>query len=627
MDKRLQATNLTVGYGERAVVEHADLVLHGGEICLLIGPNGSGKSTLLRTIAGQLSPLAGTILLAGKDMAQLAPGEMAKSLSYLPTAHPSAELMTCREVVSTGRYPYTGRLGILSPEDWDVVARSLDRVHASQLGNRLFDTISDGQRQRILLARALCQEPEVLVLDEPTSFLDIRYKLELIETLKMLAAQQQLTIVMSLHELDLIRRCGDQIVCLKDGVVDRIGTAKDCGDPAYLEQLYGLAQGSLRDRLEPEHYMTRCGKRLRMGFTTGTCAALAASGAARRLLLGSWPEVVSLTTPRGIRVAVPLEHLEAGEDYALCGVRKDAGDDVDCTANALILARVERSDTPGIEIRGGAGVGRVTKPGLDQRVGEAAINSVPRQMITEAVEAVRHGADDTGGLRITISVPDGAELAKKTFNPHLGIVGGISILGTSGIVAPMSHQAVIDTICLELRQRYAQGHRRLILTPGNYGMDFIRENGLDRLGACVVKCSNYIGDALDEIAVLGYEQVLLVGHIGKLVKLAGGIMNTHSRTADCRRELFCAHAALSGGTQALCASLLDCATTDACVELLRENDLLEPVMERIMAAIEGHLRQRAGETCAVGALVFSNRYGRLGLTALAGRILNDWQEK
>ena len=205
-----------------------------------------------------------------------------------------------------------------------------------------------------------------------------------------------------------------------------------------------------------EHYIYADGRQLRCGYTTGTCAALAASGAVQKLLTGVWPETVSLRTPKGLTVEVPLEHCRMQGDTAQCSVRKDGGDDVDKTTGALIRANVSLSDTPGIRIRGGQGVGRVTKPGLDQPVGEAAINRVPRQMIREAVEAACRTADYDGGAEVTISVPEGETIAQKTFNPQMGIVGGISILGTSGIVEPMSMQAMIDTMALELRQAGAQ---------------------------------------------------------------------------------------------------------------------------------------------------------------------------
>lgn len=375
-----------------------------------------------------------------------------------------------------------------------------------------------------------------------------------------------------------------------------------------------------------EHYIYANGKKLRCGFTTGTCGALAAMGAARKLLTGAWPDTVSLRTPKGLLVEVPLEACQSGPGWARCGVRKDGGDDVDKTTGALILAEIRLADAPGITIDGGPGVGRVTKPGLDQPVGEAAINRVPRQMIREGVASVAQCVGYEGGLAVTISVPQGEAIAQKTFNPQLGIVGGISILGTSGIVEPMSMQAMIDTMILELRQAAARGFRQVILTPGNYGQDFLSALGFDGNRVPVVKCSNFIGDALDGAAAEGFERLLLVGHVGKLVKLAGGIMNTHSRYADCRTELFCAHAAACGAGQALCQALLDSATTDACLGLLEEQGLRQPVMDRLMAAIEAHVQRRVAGAYEVGVLLFSNEYGELGRSSQVTHIMEAWKE-
>lgn len=376
-----------------------------------------------------------------------------------------------------------------------------------------------------------------------------------------------------------------------------------------------------------EHYIQSGGKRLRCGYTTGTCAALAAAGAARLLLAGRAPDSVTLTTPGGLPVtAVPRYcRMEAGA--ACCAIEKDGGDDIDATHGALIEARVERAAVPGVCVDGGAGVGRVTKPGLDQPVGAAAINRVPRRMIEQEVCAVCDALGWDGGLRVTICVPGGAALAQRTFNPQLGIEGGISILGTSGIVEPMSMQALIDTVTISLRQARAQGAARVILTPGNYGVDFLRVQRLNAAGAPVVKCSNFIGDALDAAGALGFADVLLVGHIGKLAKLAGGIMNTHSRYADCRTELFCAHAAVCGASRQTCAALLNAATTDACIALLDEAGLRAPVLDSLLQAVERHLAHRAAGAYRVGAVLFSNEYGLLGRTASAAEMLEEWKGK
>lgn len=372
-----------------------------------------------------------------------------------------------------------------------------------------------------------------------------------------------------------------------------------------------------------EHYIRSGTQKLRCGYTTGACAALAAAGAARLLLFGEAPERVRLVTPKGWAVEVPLEDRSLDGEEARCAVRKDAGDDPDVTDGCLVYAAVRKAPR-GVTIDGGTGVGRVTKAGLDQSVGAAAINTVPRRMIRSAVEEVCAEAGYGGGLSVVISVPNGAALAKKTFNPMLGIEGGISILGTSGVVEPMSEQALIDTIGVEIRQAAASGGKRLILTPGNYGADYLREDGLDTLGAPVVKCSNFVGEALDAAAAEGFAEVLLVGHIGKLVKLAGGIMNTHSKQADCRAELFTAHAALCGADTALCRELMDAATTDACIALLDEAGLRGAVMESLLAATQRHLDRRAAGKLRAGAVIFSNEYGGLGETTEAKNLRKEW---
>ena len=282
-----------------------------------------------------------------------------------------------------------------------------------------------------------------------------------------------------------------------------------------------------------EHYLRSGSRLLRCGYTTGSCAALAAMGAAGLLLTGEKPESLALVIPKGLRVELEPSRCLWEGDAARCAVIKDAGDDPDVTNGIEISALVKRTEQ-GIVINGGRGVGRVTKPGLDQPVGSAAINSVPRKMILAAVESVCAACGYGGGLSVVIEAEGGEKIAQRTFNPQLGIVGGISILGTSGIVEPMSEQALLDTIALEIRQAKAADPERLILTPGSYGMDFLTAKLPELKEIPRAKCSNFIGDAIDMAVLEGFSQLLLVGHVGKLVKLAGGVMNTHSKTADCR---------------------------------------------------------------------------------------------
>ena len=374
------------------------------------------------------------------------------------------------------------------------------------------------------------------------------------------------------------------------------------------------------------HYIRSGQKQLRCGYTTGTCAALAASAAASLLLSGSAPKSVSLITAKGIPVEVPVARSGWDGQTAWCSVIKDAGDDADVTDGIEIVAAAARTDIIDVTIEGGPGVGRVTKPGLDQPVGAAAINRVPRQMIIEAVEAVCRQSAYTGGIAVTISVPEGEAIASRTFNPKIGIAGGISILGTSGIVEPMSERAIVDTIQLELHQARL-GSADVILTPGNYGQSFLHQSGLDALGVPIVTVSNFIGEALDIAAEQQFQRVLLVGHIGKLIKLAGGIMNTHSKWADCRTELFCAHAAVCGASQSICTALMDAATTDTCLSILDEAGLRGPVMARILDAVQSHLTHRAADVYEVGAVLFSNEFGLLGSTACAEEILKRWRKE
>ena len=371
-------------------------------------------------------------------------------------------------------------------------------------------------------------------------------------------------------------------------------------------------------------YIVSGGKKLKCGYTTGTCAALAATGAALRLLEGGWPETVSLVTPKGVPVTVTLEDKKADGVTASCGVRKSAGDDIDVTDGMLITAEVTCTDAGEITIDGGKGIGRVTKPGLDQPVGNAAINSVPRRMIAEALEDVCACAGYDGGLAVLIGAEGGEQAAEKTYNPHLGIEGGISILGTSGIVEPMSMQALIDTLKLEIRQKAKEGYDRIILTPGNYGMDFIKREGLDGLGVPVVKISNFAGEALRSASEEGFRDILLVGHFGKMVKIAGGAMNTHSAAGDNRMETICAAAVSESLDEDAVAKLSGCAVTDAAVEVLDEYGAREAVMKRLLSQIQTHIdEQTEGKRC--GCVVFSNVYGILGRTEGAGEILKDWR--
>ena len=386
-------------------------------------------------------------------------------------------------------------------------------------------------------------------------------------------------------------------------------------------------------RKEYEIGRTRSG--LRLGFTTGSCAAAAAKAGTQMLLSGDEVRQVRLVTPKGIELYLDVEEIRRSPGSVRCGVRKYSGDDPDVTDGLLICAEVKKEEPEApllaltgseqedrIRISGGEGVGRVTRPGLEQPVGEAAVNKIPRQMIREAVREICDKYGYSGGIHVTLTIPGGERVAEKTFNPRLGILGGLSILGTTGIVEPMSEKALTDTICLEMRVLKENGHDCCIVTPGNYGSDFLKEKmGMDL--SLAVKCSNYIGEAIDDAAMLDMKGILLVGHVGKLVKLAAGVMNTHSRQADCRMEVLAAHAAMAGANRDTVTRIMGCINTTEAIRILKERELLVPVMGTVTERIREALRRRAGENLSVGAVMFSTEDGILGKTEEADVLLEQ----
>lgn len=363
---------------------------------------------------------------------------------------------------------------------------------------------------------------------------------------------------------------------------------------------------------------------MRYGFTTGSCAAAAAKAAAYMLLTGNEKKQITIETPKGGFYQAELVDIKRSDQEVCCAVVKDSGDDPDVTNGIRIYANVSfgnpQSGQPHIRIDGGEGIGRVTKPGLDQPAGSAAINKVPREMIQKEVMQICRLCDYHGDLLVCISAPEGVRLAEKTFNPRLGIEGGISILGTSGIVEPMSSKALLETIRLELKQRRVLGESMAAVAPGNYGQEFMERvygYNLDKS----IKCSNFIGETIDMAAELGFTKLLLTGHIGKLVKLSGGIMNTHSREGDCRMELLAASAVRSGAPMACIRRLLECVTTEEAVLLLTESGIRNEVMADMMEHIAFYLNKRAAGRIQTECIVYSMEAGELGCTDGAKELL------
>ena len=368
-------------------------------------------------------------------------------------------------------------------------------------------------------------------------------------------------------------------------------------------------------------------KKLRSGFTTGSCAAAASKAAAWMLLTGEEKKSIRIFTPSGRAFDAEILDIQRGRDSVKCAVRKDGGDDPDVTTGALIYADVRLSESGSVRIDGGEGVGRVTRPGLDQPPGEAAINSVPRSMIKKEIDDVAEAYSYDGGFDVIISVPGGEEIASRTFNPRLGIEGGISIIGTSGIVEPMSEQAILDTIKVELRQKKAEGCSTAFVSPGNYGLEFMKEEysvDLDRS----VKCSNFIGLTVDMVRELGFSGMLLTGHAGKLVKVAGGIMNTHSREADCRMEMIASAAAREGAPSELILSILDSLTTEEAFAKLRGSDreLADRTAAELMERIISSLRRRAGGELDIECIMYTKENGLIAASAGAVKMIKANRE-
>ena len=365
-----------------------------------------------------------------------------------------------------------------------------------------------------------------------------------------------------------------------------------------------------------EEYVYINGRCYRRGYTTGACAAGAAKAAALMLMTQSLVEEIEIDTPKGIRLKLKVEDPVVSEYAAKCAIQKDGGDDVDATHQAYIYATVTKSDEKDIRLFGGQGVGVVTQKGLGLEIGAPAINKTPREMILKETASVlgSQGAD------VLIEVPQGEEIAKKTFNPRLGIVGGISIIGTTGIVEPMSDEGWKKSLSLELEMKKQQGLSKIILTGGSHGERFVKEV-LKLDSQYIVRTSNFIGYMLDEAKRIGYKEILVVGHLGKLIKVAAGIFNTHSRIADARSEILVANLALMGAPFELIKKVSTCLTTEAATALITEWEY-EGVYPIIAQKCKRHAELRvAEEKIHIEVMLFSLEGKLLGHSEQAKRLM------
>jgi len=527
-------------------------------------------------------------------------------------------------------------LGLSPDAVRERVRRALEAVEIWSLRQAAPHQLSFGEQKRAALAGILALGPEIILLDEPTAGLDPAAASKIMHLLHGLNQKEGLTILMATHDVDLTPLWADRVIVLEEGKILAGGSpAAVFRDPALvrsahlrLPRIAHLFEILAReDRVALPHlpltigearrmltgYRRAGGKFLRRGYTTGACAAAAARAAAL-FILGEKPESITVTLPGGRVARIPVGGVERTPEGVTAWVVKDAGDDPDVTHGARIEATVRLQ--PGkITVRGGPGVGTVTKPGLAVPPGGFAINPVPLQMIRENVAAVLPPGQ---GAEVVIGVPDGERLARRTLNPQLGIVGGISILGTTGIVEPMSEEAFKLALVPQIQIARGAGMETLLLTPGRRGKTLAQEHGIPP--EAVVLVSNFLGFMLEECARHGLRQVVLWGYAGKLAKVAAGVFHTHNRIADGRGEVVASLAAARGGGAELVRSLLDAATVEGMAGLLAEaglervwDDLAERASRRAMAYTRNALR--------VGTVLFTWRGEVLGWDENAAALL------
>lgn len=352
-----------------------------------------------------------------------------------------------------------------------------------------------------------------------------------------------------------------------------------------------------------DFYVIKDGKRLRCGYTTGSCAAAAAKAAAIGLVTGEIPSYIEIETPAGIDLRLKVEKPRLDNDFSECCIIKDAGDDPDATDGIEIFARVSKRTDTTINIDGGTGIGRITHDCCFGKEGQAAINRVPLKMIEKEVSKVTRD-----GLNIIIHAPMGVEIGKKTFNSNIGIEGGISIIGTKGIVEPMSEDALKQSIYIEVDAIYDRGVREIILYPGNYGEEFSKKIGIKGFG---VKISNYIGDVIQYCYNKGFEKITLVGNIGKLCKLSIGVFNTHSRVCDGRIEAFVYYLALVGAPIEIIKTINKALTAEEALKLLMDTEYRAVIDDMKQGCIRNIRKYIKDEEFNIEVIMFSMNHGLL----------------
>lgn len=378
-----------------------------------------------------------------------------------------------------------------------------------------------------------------------------------------------------------------------------------------------------------EEYVYIDGKKYRRGYTTGSCAAAAAKASVNMLFTNKKIENINIDTPKGIPLTLKVKNVELKDKYVVCSIEKDGGDDIDATHTMDIFARAEliSRDDEEIIVTSGVGIGIVTKKGLSVEVGKPAINPVPMKMIrSEVSKALGENnklLNKDKSLKITIFAPKGEEIAKKTFNPRLGIVGGISILGTTGIVEPMSEEGWKKSLSIELEMKKAQGMDKIILVPGNHGEEFIRDYLKIDMSNCV-RMSNFVGYMLNEAKRLGFKKILMAGHIGKFIKISAGIFNTHSKVCDARNEIMIANLALMGADLDFLKEVNECVTAEGAVEIIDKSNYTE-IYNVLCNKCKERAEEYLNEDIQVEVYMFRMDKSLLGKSKNADLLMEDFR--
>lgn len=494
--------------------------------------------------------------------------------------------------------------------------------------------------EKILIetVRILVKTPKLIVIDDILISLDDENLENIMNVLDKYKNENNSSVLIFTSQIKKIIKYCDDVDVIKNGTTTFTGTVKEfynefkddtiINTPKMSKLMHSLNKKcglnlptNISDVEEAVNniaplisnkdiYVVKNSAKLRYGYTTGSCATAVSVASLMTLITQKENEEVFITLPSKEKVRFSITIVDNKKEYVKAMVIKFAGDDPDVTDKAKIYAKVSFNDSGEINLKGGHGVGVVTEEGLRCEVGEPAINPVPRKMITENCKIILNKYGINKGVDIEISVKDGEEIAKKTFNEKLGIKGGISILGTTGIVEPMSEKALIETIKIMIDKQYLLNKDIVLISPGNYGEDFCKNILKIETMKCE-KISNYIGETLDYIRYKGFKKILFVGHIGKIVKISAGIMNTHSSMADCRLEMLALYTAVCGGKKELVQDILNCLTTQKAIDILSKQPFCEDVMKKIMERIIYYCNYRLKNEVEIAIITFDNSFDNI----------------